>query len=240
MQSSIAIVSYQKSPLQTIMPFFELQPDINVFDEKSMVSETPKFKEIWIDAYIDLYDSCLFEPEYLYYFFLRIHQIINKFHKTSSIIRIFQNFSYQSNHTELNKVFALYHMFTQFFDTFDNVFPIILPDILNTSYKNHPCTELLNHYFDQLVWEKKSLFRIIHPNDIVYNLLENQIPKSPVVLGGIKVSMLDIYQTVEKILGIVPDKFEYSYMIDICDDLPYHNFSNIHYNLETILISYLS
>jgi len=235
--SKINIISYSSSPLQKIMPYFEIQDEIQIFNEKdsSFIGDLNK-GELWLDAYIDLYDPKLNDSNYLYQFFLRIEKLCERFNSNKNI-RILQNFQYSTTYPALNKVFYLYKVLIRYIIYIYEAYPILIPDILDQYYKYHPYNIILNNPKD-LLWNKHSLFRVIHPNDIIHNLL-NPLPKEGIAINGIKVGLSDIHHKIKQIFGTYSQKYEEAYTITIEDDHKYQVLLDINYNLESICITQL-
>ncbi|MGL5956442.1 MAG: hypothetical protein ACRC0X_07575 [Brevinema sp.] len=229
----IVLLSYSQSPLQNIKAYFE--DSILILDEKFTDFSHLDAEELWLDAYIDLYDPRLIKPEYLYQFFARIHQICDE--TPIACKRILRNYSYSSSYTTLNKVFYLYRAFSEFFVKAYQVLPIYIPDILNKQYPYHPYNQL--KYADSILWKSASLFRVIHGNDIFTNLQDHPLNQEAVILSGMKVSFLDLHDKVEQIFGRKGIQLENAY--DICVEEPTTGqvLSEINYNLESLLITQL-
>lgn len=228
------LISYSQSPLYSLHSYWN--DSFTIIDEKFNDFSQLKGKELWIDAYIDLYDPRLVKPEYLYHFFARIHQICDDV--DIQTIRILRNYSYSSTNTTLNKIFYLYRSFVHFFIKAYGVLPIYIPDVLNTSYKHHPYNQLKNS--TQVEWSKKSLFRVIQEKDIIMNLLDQQLEKEAVIISGIKVSLVDLNNKIIQIFGRPPVVLENAYEIHLQE--PHHGqiLSELNYNLESALIQQLS
>lgn len=234
--NNIIIITYSQSPLKCLMPYFALQDHIQVLDEKFTQFDQLKGQEIWLDTYLDLYDPRLINPDYLYQFFARIHKICDQI--KSPKIRFFQNFTYTTTYTPLKKVFYLYQSFVQFFPKAYDGIPIVLPDILDSSYRYHPFNQLKNSKAP-ILWSNNSLFRIIHKNDIVSNLMDNILGEEMVILSGLKVSILDLYNKVSQIFGKNDTPLDNAYEIIINDNIQGQILSDINYNLESICITQL-
>ncbi|MGL4394231.1 MAG: hypothetical protein ACRCS8_03300 [Brevinema sp.] len=237
----ITIITYRHSVLEAIMPFFDLQNNITILDEKADLDLCLErmVDEIWIDAYIDLYDPRLEDPQYLHHFFIRLQNILNKTQKAKfkPLVRIMRNFYYDTSHVELKKVFGLYRYSIEFLKYAYEVFEIMVPDILHESYKFHPYHDMKK---SSLIWNIHSTFQIIHQNDIVYNILEHTLDKEGVMISGIRVAMADICQKSEQIFGEKPSSFEEAYLITVQDLPQILSLDENHYNLETIFMGQLS
>lgn len=233
--SDVMIVTYSQGVLQKIIPFFELHSNITIVDEKTPIdfSNISQLDEVWIDAYVDLYDPRLIDPCYLYHFFLRLQEILNNIDKNSfkPTIRLLLNFYHHSTYSELNKIFLLYQSFTAFLLKAYDLYAVFIPDILDSSYKYHPYHQIA---YKNLLWNRRSLFRVIHPNDIVYNLLEEPLQKSDYVITGLKVGLADMCDKVYQIFGNKPASFDEAYLIEVDDNITGILLSEYHYNLETI------
>ncbi|MGL4677035.1 MAG: hypothetical protein ACRCWI_05155 [Brevinema sp.] len=227
----ITLLSYSQSPLQGIKPY--LEDFVLVLDEKFTDFAHLEGEELWLDAYIDLYDPRLIKPEYLYQFFARIHQICDEvpIHRK----RILINYFYSSSFIPLNKVFYLYKAFSEFFIKAYQVLPIYIPDILNKQYYYHPYNQL--QYADSIMWKRSSLFRVIHGNDIISNLRGYSLNHEAVILSGIQVSFLDLCNKVEQIFGKKNIQLENAYDIYIEEPTIGQILSEINYNLESSLIT---
>ena len=232
----IIIISYSQSPLIDLMPYFSSQDNIQVLDEKVSDLTSIECEELWIDAYIDLYDPRLENPDYLYQFFARIHKICDQ--SKISKIRMLQNYPHTTTYPLLKKVFYLYHSFVSFFPRAYGVYPIFVPDILDKSYRYHPYNQL-KYSQSPILWANKSLFRIIHKNDIATNLLTYTLNNEPVIIGGLKVSILDLHERVSHIFGKKDSLLDDAYDIIIDDTIKGQILSEINYNLESICINQL-
>ncbi|MGL4388269.1 MAG: hypothetical protein ACRCTJ_02600 [Brevinema sp.] len=237
----VVIITYKQGILQTIMPFFDLQKQITIIDETDKIEDVFQhtMHEIWIDGYIDLYDPRLQDPQYLHQFFIRLQNILNSIQKSriKVLVRILRNFYYDTTHPELKKVFLLYRSLMNFIKQAYEVFEVMVPDILHSSYIHHPYHEIKNK---SLLWNLHSSFQIIHQNDIVYNLLEHQPDKNHCVISGIRVGMGDICEKSFQIFGQKPQHFDDAYLITVQDIPPIISLDQNHYNLEMIFMNQLS
>lgn len=232
----IAIITYSQSPLRSIMPMLDSQDHIHILDEKCEDISLSNLKELWIDAYIDLFDPRLNDPQYLYQFFARIHQICEE--STVPCKRILRNFFYHTSHPSLKKVFYLYHHFVCFFEEGYGVNPIYIPDLLGDCYRYHPYNQIKKSDL-ALLWNQKSLFRVIHENDIVHNLLQNTLSEDVVILQGMKVSLVDLFDKISQVFGKRTNVIDNAYELTVQDHLKGQTLSEINYNLESICIQQL-
>lgn len=236
---SVNIITYSSSPLKKIMPFFDIQDDIDIYDEKTLKDIKSLYSnELWFDCYIDLYNPKLEDPNYLHQFFIRIQELCNQIQMNQfTTIRILQNYSYRTSYSNLNKVFCLYTSLVNFFPKAYPIYSLLIPDILDDCYKYHPYNKII-HNPETLLWDMKSLFRVIHPHDIVHNLL-TPLDKQTLAISGLKVGMLDLYNKVQRIFGMSIKSCDEAYIITIQDNIPIKVLSQIHYNLESICITQL-
>lgn len=227
------LVSYSQSPLRTLNSHWG--DSFTIYDEKLNNFSQLEGAELWLDAYIDLYDPKLKKPEYLYQFFARIHQICDEC--TISEKRILINFPNSCTQSELNKVFYLYNSFTNFFIKAYEVHPIYIPDILNDSYKHHPFNQLKKQ--TSLPWSQKSIFRVIEGEDIISNILSVELDKKSAMISGIKVSLIDLQDKITQIFGNPPTQIENAYQIQSLEPKCDLILSDLNYNLESALIHQL-
>ncbi len=226
------LVSYSQSPIYNILKTY-LDDTFVVVDEKFNDFSQVNPEELWFDTYIDLYDPRLINYEYLYQFFARIHQICDE---TPGIPKkMLRNYTYTSSHKKLNQVFYLYHSFSDFFINGYEVLPIYIPDILNKEYHHHPYNQLKRNEYTE--WEKSSLFRVIHQEDVVSHLYDLQ--HEACAFAGIKVSFGDLYDKIEQIFGKINSEIEDAYDISIKEPHKIKIISDTDYNLESILIDQL-
>ncbi len=227
------LVTYSQSPLYNILKSY-LDDGFEVVDEKFNNFSQLNPEELWFDTYIDLYDPRLIKYEYLYQFFARIHQICDEMPNTPK--KMLRNYSYYSSLKQLNKVFYLYHSFSDFFINGYDVLPIYVPDILNKEYKYHPYNQLKRN--EHTEWDKSSLFKVIHQEDMINNL--QNISQEALILEGVKVSFEDLRSKIEQIFGRVNSEIENSYDISVIEPQHGKRISEVDYNLESILIDQLN
>ncbi|MGL4563134.1 MAG: hypothetical protein ACRCVW_04690 [Brevinema sp.] len=238
--NEVVIVSYRQGVLQSIMPLFDIQSNITIVDEQIKTQDFlhASVDEIWLDGYIDLYDTRLNDSHYLYHFFIRLEDILKMIQQSrfKPTIRILRNFYYNSTHPELKKVFLRYEYLMSFIKSAYPILELVVPDLLNKAYFNHPYHTISKK---TLLWNVSSSFRIIHPNDIVYNLLEHKLEKNDYVISGLIVGMGDLCEKVAQIFGEKPTKFDQAYLINVQDLPPMISLNESNYNLETIFMAQL-
>lgn len=232
--SQKVLISYSQSPLYSIHSYWD--DSFTIYNEKSSEFSTLTGSELWLDAYIDLYDPRLTKPEYLYQFFARIHQICDE--SKIHTIRILRNYSYTSTYSMINKVFYLYHSFVNFFVQAYNVYPIYIPDILSNTYKNHPYNQLKNS--NRIEWSLNSIFRVIQDEDIITNLLDNDLKKESIMISGMKVSLADLNDKIIQVFGKNSILLENAYEVYIQEPKSDRILSDLNYNLESALIHQLT
>ncbi len=225
------LLTYSNSPLLS-----EAYDDtILVLDEKFKDYDTLKAEELWLDAYVDLYDERLKNYECLYGFFARVHTICDNSKITRK--KLFRNYPYVTTETSLNKVFRLHDTFCGFFDEAYSARPVFVPDIMGGAYPNHPYNKLINA--DSVEWTKNSIFRFIHKDDALSNITDNDFKDEPYMILGMKSGLGELENSINRVFGGSKAEIQGFYDIQIKEPSVSGVLPDINYNIESALISQL-
>ena len=180
----IILLRREQSTINHLWPYLEAS---GMFTFAKFEENRIPMGELWIDTTIDYFNPP--STIELYRFFAEVHTVIEQWR--ASKVRLLLSTPYETGEPSIKKTVTLVEGMTQIYQKIYNVYPIYLPELLE-SQSQHPACQILTAFHEKqdlkLLWSEDSKISLLPARYCAEHLLDI-LPDSPCRIEGISCNL---------------------------------------------------